>query len=161
MFLNSQAFSEQAYIKYRATRTITNDANSFGIEVQVNKNAVWKVIGIHHLTSTENSGNHHLYIDVLDKHGKKYDSSVWLRYGIDGMEPILQQTSSTHMNEPVATHPLFLRNPVSVSVAGLSSSSNEASDRILNIHTGHPAEGGDNGNSFNHHSFFVVFMAVT
>ncbi len=154
-----QPFSNSAYIKYRATRQVSNDAESFDIQVQTFENSIWKVIGVHHLSPAENKSMHHLYVDILDKHGRKYATDVWLRFQAEGQEPFIQKASS--VNRPAGTFPLMGFTAIAISIAGTSLNSVDASEQVMNIHTGHPDDGNDSGNSFAHHSFFVVFMATS
>ena len=51
-------------------RDVLNDAQAYGVAIVPATVApgawYWQAVRVHHLTPEENSGNHHIYLDILD-----------------------------------------------------------------------------------------------
>jgi len=135
---------------------VDNDAEGYGVTVlsgPIDGDTYFKVVRVHHLFSEENGswpGNHHLYLDVLDKDGNRINGAQlkvkWGESVIEKVTAIIDKPA----NEPGTNVPLYKYQVVSVEMKDY------ASDMAYNIHTDHPDEGGSN-NRF-HHSFLVVFQ---
>ena len=111
----------------------------------------WWVIGIHHLTGSENEGKQHLFCDVLDETGRRL-KEVQLNITKGSLPPILQAVDKPD-SEPGIHIPMWSGDVVSVKVAD-----SLPSERVFNVKTAHP--GNEAGNSLYHHSFYVVFQRV-
>lgn len=111
--------------------------------------AAFRVIGIHHLSGSENRGNHHIYVDVLDENGARINGSL-IKVQV-GNNPPTYATVDKPASEPGTNAPMWASTQYSVSVA------NHPSDTVIGLHTGHSDEPGG-GNTWGHHSFYVVFQ---
>ena len=129
---------------------VVNDATAYGVAIApaqvVQGETYWKCIRVHHLTPEENKGNHHIFIDVVDESDQRvYGSRVSIKWpsgsGIG--------TIDKPPNEPGTNFPVWKNQVVEIEVIG------RPSDRVTNVHTGHPDEG--SGNTNYHHSFYIVF----
>lgn len=112
----------------------------------------YDIIGIHHLTPSENVGKHNLFIDIINRNNDRimYEQIEW---GWEGQRP----------NE--VTRPLVLDKPTSEPSGNIALGSNQTvwakvlnkeSDTVVNIHTRLPDEG--SGNTIGHHSFYIVWL---
>jgi len=132
-----------------------NDAVAYGVEIQpaqVEKGQpYWKVIKVHHLSPAENHGNHNVYVDLLDEDGNRiYGAKTRMTWqGGQG-----EATIDKPENEPGTNFPVWKHQVVTVEGMGLPS------DKVVNLHSGHPDEAGPPawGNTLFHHSFYVVFQ---
>lgn len=132
-----------------------NDAVAYGVEIQTAQieagQKYWKVIKVHHLSPVENHGNHNVYVDLLDEDGKRiYGAKVLMTWqGGQG-----EATIDKPENEPGTNFPLWKHQVGTVEGVGLPS------DKVVNLHSGHPDEPGPPawGNTLFHHSFYVVFQ---
>ncbi|MGQ9503102.1 MAG: hypothetical protein ACUVSF_14005 [Anaerolineae bacterium] len=131
-----------------------NDAAAYGVQIHHNAGAVMRCIGVHHLTATENKGNHHIYLDILDEDGQRLDGAValytWQGRAGDPLRIICDKPA----DEPAANIPMWPGQIITLwvdtgAVVG-------ASDQVSGLHTAHPDEEG--GNTRFHHSFYVVFQ---
>ena len=132
-----------------------NDATAYGVETQpaqVEKGQpYWKVIKVHHLSPTENHANHNIFVDMLDEDGKRIYGAkarmIW--QGGQG-----EATIDKPENEPGTNFPLWKHQVGTVEGVGLPS------DKVANLHSGHPDEPGPPawGNTLFHHSFYVIFQ---
>ncbi|MCS7221556.1 MAG: hypothetical protein RML36_11115 [Anaerolineae bacterium] len=131
-----------------------NDAEAYGVRivpVTVSPGSqLWRVTRVHHLTPQENGGRHHIFMDVLDENNRRIMGAK-LRVTWQGGEQIV--TVEKPLNEPGANFPMWRGQVCAVEAVGLPS------DRVENLHTGHPDEAP--GNTLFHHSFLVVFQRVT
>jgi hypothetical protein len=114
----------------------------------------FRCIGIHHLTPDENAGNHHIYLDVLNEQGQRMRQTQieWTWDGRQLDEPAPPVTIDKPDTEPGTNIPLNWAQTASVSVQ------DNPTDTVTNLHTRHPDEGDNGGNTRGHHSFYVVFQ---
>lgn len=132
-----------------------NDAVAYGVEIhpiQVERGQqYWKVIKVHHLSPVENHGNHNVYVDLLDEDGNRIYGAKALMTWQGGQG---EATIDKPENEPGTNVPLWKHQVGTVEGVGLPS------DKVANLHTGHPDEAGPPawGNTLFHHSFYVVFQ---
>ena len=148
----------------------SNDAAGYGVRVLeadvAQGESYWRIIGVHHLDPDENWGRHLVYIDVIDETGRRIQFPCawadWTWEGRDEAVPTLPIALDGPVFEPAGQLPLAdPSQPVSVWLKGLYADSDDASDRVENLHTGHPDEltgDGQLGNGVGHHSFYVVFQ---
>jgi hypothetical protein len=132
-----------------------NDAVAFGVEIQpaqVEKGQqYWKVIKVYHLSPAENHGNHNVYVDMLDEDGNRIYGAKARATWQGGQGEV---TIDKPENEPGTNFPLWKHQVTTAEGLGLPS------DRVANLHSGHPDEPGPppGGNTLFHHSFYVVFQ---
>ncbi len=121
----------------------------------------WRVIGVHHLTPEENQGKHAVYVDALDSAGERVDDPTlrvhwgWAGQRADEMAP--PRALDKPDNEPAANVEMYGGQIVWVELGG----DGLPSERVAGMHTAHadePGPGGENWNSYGHHSFYVVFQ---
>lgn len=128
-----------------------NDAEAYGVRViQVDVppgETFWRVIRVHHLTPEENGGRHHIFLDMLDENGQRI-MGAQVRVTWEGGEQIV--TIDKPGEEAGADFPMWKWQVCAVEGVGLPS------DRVENLHTGHPDEAP--GNTLFHHSFLVIFQ---
>lgn len=131
---------------------VINDATAYGVSIVPVDVPVgttyWRVVRVHHLTPDENHGNHHVYLDALDEAGQRL-LGAQARFTWSGGEQVL--TVDKPANEPGANFPMWKWQVVAVEMQGLPS------DKVTNLHTGHPDEPPGMGNTLFHHSFHVDF----
>jgi len=116
----------------------------------------WKIIGIHHLTSDEGEGAHHLYLDVLDGEGNRIQGAKVASQ--TGDQPEILVTIDKPANEPGTNVPIWKNDNLRAAVQWPPNNP-LPSEQISNIHTLHPDEGP--GSTVGHHAFYVVFQEVT
>jgi hypothetical protein len=109
----------------------------------------WRAVRVHHLTPEENQGRHHIFLDALDEAGHRV-SGAQARVTWPGGEQTL--TVDKPLGEPGTNFPMWKWQICAVEMLGLPS------DRVENLHTGHPDEPPGQGNTLFHHSFEVVFQ---
>jgi hypothetical protein len=149
-----------------APRDVINDAQAYGVAIVPATVALgawyWQAVRVHHLTPEENSGNHHIYLDILDPAtapdpgsmgGRVFGARARITW--EGGEQIV--TIDKPLNEPGTNLPLWKGQVCDVIALGLPGEE-LASDRVTGMHTGHPDEG--TGNTLFHHSFSVTFLKV-
>ena len=135
-----------------------NDAVKYGVSISpCTRGAgvtIYRCIGIHHLTPTENAGNHHAFLDVLDEQGQRIHQTAieWSWQGRKLDEPAPPVVIDKPDTEPGTNIPMNWAQTISASVKG------HPTDTVINLHTRHPDEGENGGNSRGHHSFYVVFQ---
>jgi|WetSurMetagenome_2_1015567.scaffolds.fasta_scaffold394548_1 hypothetical protein len=169
MNLNVRSYNQQ----FRDTGKLVLDSdvannhpmNKFGVrlvEADVAPGETyWKVIGIHHLSPTENRGDHHIYLEALDEAGVRIHAPlVWATSQFGSItEPVKLEKPDA---EPAGNIPMYEGNTYKASIRGLSLNASDKSDRVDNIHTNHPDEplpaDGLGGVTNGHHSFYVVFQ---
>jgi hypothetical protein len=131
-----------------------NDAEAYGVRIvpaTVSPGSqLWRVTRVHHLTPEENGGRHHIFLDVLDENKQRIMGSQ-LRVTWQGGEQLV--TIEKPLTEPGGNFPMWKGQVCAVEAVGLPS------DRVENLHTGHPDEAP--GNTLFHHSFLVVFQRTT
>ncbi len=127
-----------------------NDAAAYGVSIAEADvppgEPYWRAVRVHHLTPTENNGNHHIYFDVLDESGQRVHGAR-LHITWDGGEDYVTIERPAH--EPGANFPMWRGQVCAAEVEGLPS------DRVLGLKSGHPDEAP--GNTWFHHSFLVVY----
>jgi len=136
-----------------------NDAEAYGVaieEAEVEEGQpYWRVVRVHHLTPEENGGKHHIFLDILDEAGERvYDAQARVTW--EGGEQVI--TVDKPHNEPGTNFPMWKWQVCAVEALGLPGQT-LPSDRVVNLHTGHPDEAP--GNTLFHHSFAVVFQRTT
>ncbi len=139
------------------TQTMTNDpindAGAYGVLVvpaDVPAGATyWRAVRVHHLLPAENQGRHHLFLDALDEAGNRSFGAQARVTWPDGEQTI---TVDKPLGEPGANFPMWKWQICAVEMLGLPS------DRVENLHTGHPDEPPGLGNTLFHHSFEVVYQ---
>lgn len=131
---------------------VINDATAYGVAIAAVDvpvgTAYWRAVRVHHLTPEENHGNHHIYVDALDEDGRRvYGAQARITW--EGGEQVI--TIDKPPNEPGTNFPMWKWQVCAVEMLGLPS------DRVTNLHTGHPDEPPGAGNTLFHHSFHVDF----
>ena len=149
-----------------APRDVINDAQGYGVAI-VSATAApgawyWQAVRVHHLTPEENSGNHHIYLDILDPAaapdpgtmgGRVFSARARITW--EGGEQIV--TINKPLNEPGTNLPMWKYQVCDAIALGLPGEE-LVSDRVTGMHTGHPDEAA--GNTLFHHSFSVTFLKV-
>lgn len=149
-----------------APRQPINDAVAYGVTIQpaipTPGGWYWQAVRVHHLTPEENSGKHHIYLDLFDPSlgddGSPYGKRIYggrLRVTWDGGEQIV--TVDKPASEPGANFPMWRWQVCTVEALGLPGEI-LPSDRVTGLHTGHPDEAP--GNTLFHHSFSITFVKV-
>lgn len=127
-----------------------NDAAAYGVSIVEADvppgETYWRAARVHHLTPTENGGNHHIYFDVLDEAGQRINGAR-VRITWDGGEDYVNVDKPA--NEPGANFPMWRGQVCRTELEGLPS------DQVLGLKSGHPDEAP--GNTWFHHSFLVVY----
>jgi hypothetical protein len=130
-----------------------NDASAYGVTIvpaDAPEGATyWRAMRVHHLTPDENQGRHHIFLDALDETGSRV-SGAQARVNWPGGEQTI--TVDKPLGEPGSNFPMWKWQICTVEMLGLPS------DRVENLHTGHPDEPPGQGNTLFHHSFEVVFQ---
>lgn len=145
------------FVKYNDSFLKTpgqNDAGEYAVAVEYRTDAAYQVIGVHHLDQSENRGNHHIWVEVLDAKGKRVPNAViaWTWQGRKETTPLLV-TCDKPADEPAGNIPLQHEQTVSLWVWTLNE---YGSDRVTGLHTRWRDE--PPGNTWGHHSFYVVFQ---
>ena len=149
-----------------APREVSNDAQGYGVAIvpaAVLPGAwYWQAVRVHHLTPEENSGNHHIYLDILDPAtapdpgtmgGRVFGARARITW--EGGEQIV--TIDKPLNEPGTNLPMWKYQVCDAIALGLPGEE-LVSDRVTGMHTGHPDEAV--GNTLFHHAFSVTFLKV-
>lgn len=125
----------------------------------------WRCIGVHHLEPLENMSNRNVFMEALDEQGNRIKNPViwagWTWEGIQGHEHADPTPLDKPDNETAGNISVGSNQKVSVWIMGRSRASNDKSDKVVGLHTGHPDERLPDGRLFNsigHHSFYVVFQ---
>lgn len=132
-----------------------NNAVEYGVTVLRHDSPSWRVIGIHHLTPSENRGKRNLFIDVLDKNGRRVEGAV-VHWVWEGMRPEQRPGPLVLNKRPNEIADIAMGSGQKVKIW-----IDDDSDLAGLFHTGHPDEHGPNGevwNSIGHHSFLCVFQ---
>lgn len=149
-----------------AELTVKNDASAYGVTVEPAAALAgawyWRATHVHHLSPGENDGRHHIDVDVIQEvetpgGGRQFRrlSGARVRVTWEGGEQIV--TIAGRPEEVGASLPLWREQVCTVEALGLPGAY-LPSDRVIGIHTGHPAEGP--GNSLFHHSFGITFQST-
>lgn len=131
-----------------------NDAEAYGVRIVPITvppgSDYWQISRVHHLKPEENNARHHLFFDAVDAAGQRaFGTRVLISWAGGSHEVVIEKP----LPEPGANEPLWKWQVASAEAVGLPS------ERVENLHTGHPDE--DSGNTLFHHSFDVVFRRVT
>lgn len=140
----------------------SNQAKNYGVEIKLPngiKPGDWyfKAVNVRHLPQEENSGNHHIYVDVLDKEGMRiYGSQVSVQ---DSFNNIFYAIIDKPLNEPGGNYPMFGHeiDPPNKRTVYVSQP-NMLSEVVSGIHPAHPDE--PPGNTLFHHSFSIIFKLI-
>ncbi len=132
---------------------VINDAESYGVAIEQHAPAAgtyyYKIISVHHLTGSENNGNHNFYMDVLDEDGNRIYGAILNVLNVDSTST--SATIDKPADEPGTNVPLWKNDLVSAWVSG-----SLLSDVVSGISTQHADE--ESGNTLYHHSFYVVWQ---
>jgi len=142
------------YVTSYLAREYQNDAVAYGVKVEKAQGALYRAVGVHHLTPAENNGLHHIFLMVVDDDGKGVRGIpvAWDWVGRDVTEPARPVALDKPEPEPMGNIAMGRGQVVTVWVAGAG-----PSDRVSGLSTEHGDE--HEGNSRGHHSFLVVFRA--
>ena len=115
----------------------------------------WRVVGCWHLSGEQNQGKHNIYVDLLDGDGNLLAPPIpyLLAFDWGGMrqdEKPQPVQFDKRPPEPAANVPVWTGR-VRVWIEG----GQPASDRVSDLSTDFPGAG---GNSYGHHSYYVVFQ---
>lgn len=162
--MNVPSYNKQFLQKAKSGEPIYNDAARYGVQVKtidqlsvpLNSQQYWQAIGIHHLTGAENMGNHHVYVDVVDGDGKR----------LNGARVVLTQSNTAPLyavvdkppNEAGTNFPMWSNTRGTVAVAWPTDNP-LPSEEVGVLRSDHPDE--EVGNTWGHHSFYVVFQLAT
>lgn len=154
-------YKHQEFIKKWLDSPGLNDAVGYGVSINVKSTRelvlgelYWKIIGVHHLTPSENAGKHNLYLDTLNGSGEiSRHEIVW---GWEGQR--LDEVSRNIVLDKPSIEPsgnidIYWGQKVWAKVF-----SPYPSETVLNVHTMHPDEPG--GNTLGHHSFHVAWQLI-
>lgn len=135
---------------------VINDAHGYGVDILPSASKEnWRIIGVHHLTGEENRGGHHLYLEALD--GERVRGFVgWTWEGRQVGEKADPIVLDKPLNEPAGNIGLGAPQTVQAWMLGREINDRDSSDVVTGIHTRHADE--EAGNTFGHHSFYVVFQ---
>jgi hypothetical protein len=150
-------YNQQFLAQVRNNQAIINNAAKYGVQVQPISNLgaaqqYWRVVGIHHLTGPENMGNHHTYVDVLDEQGKRINGAR-LVLKQEGAAPVFAVVDKP-ANEAGTNFPMWSNTRATVAVESAL-----PSEAVTGLRSDHADE--EVGNTWGHHSFYVVFQRTT
>lgn len=148
-------FDHDAYIQTRLTAgDVYNDAETYGINIEAVAPTApfWRIIGIRHLTGTENNGNHNVYLEMIDRHGNKIRGGniAWTWEGRHQNEPANPVVLDKPDREPGGNITMHAGQKVTVGVKDV------LTDKAGLFHTSHADE--EPGNTWGHHSFYVLWQ---
>jgi len=138
---------------------LETNAEPYGVTVETATVApgtpYWRLTRVHHLSSEENKGRHHIYIDALKADGSRaFNTQAHITW--EGGEHTT--TLDKPLNEPAANFPMFKWQKCTVEMVGMPS------DQAQGISSSHPDEpnpdNSQSGNTLFHHSFLVIFQEV-
>lgn len=121
----------------------------------------WRVLGVYHLSADENRGRHAVYVDAVDEQGRRVqDPNLRIGWSWAGRKPdegAPPAPLDKQEGEPAGNVPINNQDTVvEVWIEG-----NGPSDRVRGLTSKHPDERtpkGEIGNSFGHHSYYVLFQ---
>lgn len=150
-------YNEQFLQKVKIDEPVYNDATRYGVEIKSLSNldvssdaeTYWRVVGVHHLTGRENMGNHHIYVDVLDEDGNRIRNARLVLRQSD-RAPVFAVVDKP-ANEPGTNFPMWASTRATVAVEG-----DLPSEAVAGLRTDHADE--EIGNTWGHHSFYIVFQ---
>ncbi len=134
----------------------TMDPKSQVWTIERTPGAKWIVKSVRHLTGEENHGNHHVYVDAVDVDGKDLrNTNLNILYGWEGMGAG-EATPIVPIDKPEGEFgcnvPIFKNTSMFVAMHG------EPSERVSGLSTDFGDHDGEDGNSWGHQSFHVVFV---
>lgn len=161
--IHQNSFFNRPFVNEPAT--ILGTASDYDVRLEVADVAVghiyWRVLGVHHLTPSENRGKRNIYVDIIDEQGNRIrDNNLRLAWGWEGQradEESPPRAFDKSDSEPHTNLDVNLGQHIWIQVEG----DGFASDRVHNLHTNHADEHGPRGetwNSIGHHSFYVLFQ---
>lgn len=109
---------------------------------------VWSVLGVHKLTGDENRGNHHVYFDVIDG-GNNRQNRVPVDWGWVGMRPD-EEPGPVFADKPLNELPNIQIDRGQIIWMQIGNG-----DKVDGFRFDFP--GNESGNSWGHHSYYVVF----
>lgn len=123
--------------------------NLYEISVPLGVQKYWRVVGVHHLSGSENMGNHHVYCDVLDEDGRRINGSrLVLKQG--NTAPVFAVVDKP-ANEAGTNFPMWSSTRATVAIDDAL-----PSESVTGLRTDHADE--EIGNTWGHHSFYIVFQ---
>jgi hypothetical protein len=159
--MDIQSYNKIFVQKAKSGEPRYNNSANYGLKVTsvsevgipVGAGQYWQIVGVHHLTGTENMGNHHVYVDVIDADGQR----------VNGAQLVLEQGDSAPLfaivdkppNEAGTNFPMWSNTRATVSVAWPADNP-LPSEKVGVLRSDHPDEAV--GNTWGHHSFYVVFQ---
>lgn len=149
-----EALTQQWIRAAKAGEPPYNNAYAYGVSIQplpAMEADTFKVIGVHHLSGSENRGNHHIFCDVLDHNGHRIGGSKLMLRNNFALETTA--TVDKPYYEPGTNFPMWSNyGAVSVSVMHKGIPSETATG----MHIQHNDE--EPGNTWGHHSFLIVWQ---
>lgn len=133
-----------------------NDATGYGVKIVEKPGCRWRVIGVHHLTPDENRGKQNLFIDVLDREGRRINGAK-VHWAWEGMRPEQRPRPLTIDKLQGETQDIAMNAGQKIDIWI------EENEGVGRFHTNHLDQRGPNGeiwNSIGHHSFLVVFQEM-
>lgn len=157
-------YNRQFVEKVKRGEPIYNDAAKYEISVKelanitlpLNAKQYWRVVGIHHLTGAENMGNHHIYADVLDGTGRRINQARLVM--TQGNSAPQYAVVDKPANE-AGTNFVMWSNTLGTVAVSYPANAPLPSESVSGIRSTHPDE--EIGNTWGHHSFYVVFQLTT
>lgn len=162
MNLNSNQYTPQFLVAAEANQ-VYNDAAAYGVQIREAQVAdgepYWRVIGVHHLLPAENESAHTILVEALDEQGNRIrQGKVHAASTFDNNEdpPKVTALDKGDADPMGCDFPMGAGGTFSVWMKGQQGDSNDASDRVIGLHTRHEDEGP--GNTWGHNSFYVAFQ---
>jgi hypothetical protein len=157
-------YNRQFLEKVKRLEPVFNNSAKYGIKIKalsditvpIEAKQYWRVVGVHHLTGPENMSNHHIYCDVLDGDGRRINQSRLVV--TQGNAAPLYAVVDKPTNEAGTNFPLWSHDLATVAVS-YPVDKPLPSESVSGIRTTHPDE--EPGNTWGHHSFYVVFQLTT
>lgn len=134
-----------------------NQVESYDVLIEPASGPRWKIIELRKLTGDENRGRHNVYVNVLDATGER-DRNPELRIGWDWEgRGHNEQAPPQRLNKPDGEtgHGNVVMEKGMITTVWIEGDS-YASDKASGMHIMHPDE--EDGNTWGHHSFLVVFQ---
>ncbi len=137
---------------------VSFDDPSYQIIIEKPQNPIWRVLGIHHLSPTENKapnekfGKHNIYIEMLCKQDERegFRAIHWTWIGRQLNQPAPDIFAGQKPHNELVDLPLNLGMIVSVWTNG--------SEIVKGLSSNYPDEMA--GNTIGHHSFFICFQEI-
>lgn len=127
------------------------DLSQYGIQIErAQGSPVFRLTKIEKLSGRENSGNHHVYVRVWDRDGKRFTPNH-LRIAANGLYYSLDKPNGV-LEKGHGNVPMWESDTYAVS---LYDGGQTVSDVAVGLHTRHRDE--EPGNTWGHHSFYLEF----